>query len=87
MYGIIALSQGKYSGRLLFSVQDCVRCYSLSVYVNSGTQEVIVTYGVPKCQIEWHQKVLNAASRVTQQVPRYSHQSWRVFIGFQLISE
>ena len=52
MYGIIALSQGKYSGRLLFSVQDCVRCYSLSVYVNSGTQEVIVTYGVPKCQIE-----------------------------------
>ena len=52
MYGIIALSQGTYSGRLLCSVQDCVRCYSLSVYVNSGTQEVIVTYGVPKCQID-----------------------------------
>ena len=52
MYGILALSQGTYSGRLLFSVQDCVRCYSLSVYVNSGTQEVIVTNGVPKCQID-----------------------------------
>ena len=30
-------------------------------------------YGVPKCQIDRLQKVLNAASRVTQHVPRYSH--------------
>ena len=30
-------------------------------------------YGVPKCQIDRLQKVLNAAARVTQQVPRYSH--------------
>ena len=30
-------------------------------------------YGVPKCQIDRLQKVLNAAARVTQHVPRYSH--------------
>ena len=30
-------------------------------------------YGVPKCQIDRLQKVLNVAARVTQQVPRYSH--------------
>ena len=28
-------------------------------------------YGVPKCQIDLLQKVLSAASRVTQQVPKY----------------
>ena len=30
-------------------------------------------YGVPKCQIDRLQKVLNAAVHVTQQIPRYSH--------------
>ena len=30
-------------------------------------------YGVPKCQIDRLQKVLNAAARVTQPVPRYRH--------------
>ena len=33
----------------------------------------LLLYGVPKCQIDRLQKVLNAAARVTQQVPRYSH--------------
>ena len=30
-------------------------------------------YGVPKCQMDLLQKVLNAAAHVTQQVPRYSY--------------